>query len=91
MSELIPIATVGDRVAYGTQAEADATQLNAGDAVRYRRHRIPGLVEDGDEWRNGIVDFTWWYESVVVKIRGGPDLHPDAGDEIERLVPEAKK
>lgn len=84
MAELVLVAAVCGVEFYGTQAEADAASLNPGDAVAYLRR--------GEEERhNGIVDFTWWYDSVVVKIKDGPDLHPDCGDEIERLVPERLK
>lgn len=78
MSELVPAFEVEGQTYMGTPSEALAATLEPGDAIRYRRK--------GGDPTIGIVKFTWMYESVVVKIVDGPDLHVDLDDEILEVM-----
>ena len=71
------VCQVGGTDVYGSEMERDAALLQEGDKVLFK----------GEP---GIVDYTWYYEGVIVHLKDGRRIFPALGDVFEMEPPQAK-
>ena len=72
-AERVEVCTVGGQIVYGTPLERDAALLNAGDEII-----VDGVRE--------VVDYTWFYDGVIIKCKSGKSVLPAIGQKFERAV-----
>jgi hypothetical protein len=70
-AEQVEVCRVGGQVVMGSPMERDAALLNEGDEIV-----VDGVLE--------VVDYTWFYEGVIVKCKSGKSIHPALGHTFSR-------
>ena len=76
-TEQVEVCRVGGQIVYGTPMERDAALLNEGDEIT-----VDGQRE--------IVDYTWFYDGVIVRLKSGKSVIPSLGQKFERAAPGEK-
>lgn len=71
--EQVPVCTIDGATVYGSPMERDAALLNKGDEIY-----VDGVRE--------IVDYTWFYDSVIVRLESGRSLFPALGQTFQRTA-----
>lgn len=71
--EQVPVCTIDGATFYGSPMERDAALLNEGDEIY-----IDGTLE--------VVDYIWFYDGVIVKLKSGKSLFPSLGQSFERTA-----
>lgn len=70
-AERVEVCTVGGQIVYGTPMERDAALLNEGDEI---------IVDGAPE----IVDYTWFYDGVIIRCKSGRSVMPSIGQTFQR-------
>lgn len=66
----VPVCEVGGSKCYLTEIEAITARLDHGQEIIFN-----GIVE--------IVDFTYFYDGIIIKTKSGGSIFPSLGDKFE--------